>query len=214
MIRKRRPSQPRRCPLASNAGASSGWSNRSIRDPSTLPADVRAVTARSASATLSNTASNRPTAEPIIRFGRRSTRPVISGLVDEWADLADQPLEGLGVVRRRLLGDHGVEPELEVRRKPLGELLGRAVPERRVALDVGERRLVVLHRCLPDAVGLRLRVADRRLDPERELDLRRIPPDGLAVVAEDLDLVAHEVDGTHAVPHVGVLRDGSERLLL
>src|SRR5688572_22901305 len=92
----------------------------------------------------------------------------VSGADGEGLDLADQPLERLRVVRRRLLGDNRPEAELKIWRQPLRELFGRAVPERVVVLDSGHRRPVVLEGGLPDLDGLGLRVADRRLDPERE----------------------------------------------
>ena len=71
-----------------------------------------------------------------------------SAAVDERLHLADEPLERLGVVRRRLLRDHGLEAELHVRREPLRELLRGPVPERRVVVDPDERRPVVLERGL------------------------------------------------------------------
>ena len=51
-------------------------------------------------------------------------------------DLADEPLERLDVVGRRLLADHGPEAELDIRSQAVGDLLGGAVPERVVVLDV------------------------------------------------------------------------------
>src|SRR5439155_6762279 len=189
-------------------------SNRSILARSTPATDACAATAASASAGVSNTARTRPIADPIIRPLRRPATGRCSASLDERLDLADQALERLAVVWRRLLGDDGVEPELHVRREPFRELPGCAVPEGRVVGDVGEWRLVVLHRGLPDPVGLGLAVANRCLDSEGEFDRRRIATDVLAVLAEHLNLVAHQLERAHRVPQIGVASDRPESLLL
>ena len=113
-----------------------------------------------------------------------------------------------------LLGDHGPEAELDVRAKPIRELLGGAVPERVVVLEVAQRGLVVGHRLAPHPLRLGLGVADRHLDPKGELDLRRIPTDRGAVLAQDVDLVGHHVGRSHRVPQVGVLGHRAQGLLL
>ena len=143
--------------------------------------------------------------DPAVSLSRAST----SGLTSPM-----KRSKRLDVVRRRLLGDDRPETELDVRQEPLRDLLRRAVPERVVVLEVGERRPVVLHRGLPDAVRLGLRVADGDLDAERELDLADVAPDGVAVALEDLDLVGHDVERAHRVPHVRVLGHRPQRLLL
>src|SRR5262245_22687860 len=111
------------------------------------PSASTSATAASAASGESNTASRRPRALP-----RHSATPrdLTRDLGDLGPDFADQPLERLGVVWRRLLADHGVEPQLDVWRQLLGELVGGAIPERVVVDDVGHRRPVVLDRGLPD----------------------------------------------------------------
>src|SRR4051812_10629733 len=133
---------------------------------------------------------------------------------DERNDLADESLQRLDVVWGRLLRDHRPETEVDVGPQPIGELLGCAVPERVVVGDFSHRRPVVLHRSLPDAVGLRLAVADGELDAEGELDLRDVPSDRVAVPSEDLDLVSHLLDRAHRVPHICITGDGPKGLLL
>src|SRR5438094_3192556 len=128
--------------------------------------------------------------------------------------LADESLQRLDVVRRRLLRDDRPEAEVDVRREAVRDLLGRPVPERVVVLDPRHRRAVVLDRRLPDPLRLGLGVANRQLDAERELDLRRVATDGGAMLPEDIHLVGHHLDRAHRVPHVRVFGDGPQRLLL
>src|SRR6476469_2389408 len=122
-IRYRRPASPRRRPLASTTEASSGPLNVSIADEFT-PAAISRPTP---------VPIDRDRAPPRARLRSTATSARRRQLaLDERLDLADQPLEGLVVVRRRLLRDDRVEAELDVRREPLRELRRRAVPERRV----------------------------------------------------------------------------------
>src|SRR5262245_47626868 len=89
---------------------------------------------------------------------------------DERLDLADEPLERLGVVWRRLFRDHCREAQLEEWPEPLSEFLGRPIPERVVVRDALERGPVRLDRGTPHALGLVGGVADRELHAECELD--------------------------------------------
>ena len=66
--------------------------------------------------------------------------PVVAGLggllrPEQRHDLADEALERLDVVRRRLLGDERAEADLRVWPQPVGELLRGPDPERRVVRD-------------------------------------------------------------------------------
>jgi hypothetical protein len=62
-----------------------------------------------------------------------------------------------------------------------------------------------------ELVGIR-RALPAHLD--RDLDLRGVAPDGLAVLREDAELAVESLDVAEAVPDVGVLRDDAEGLLL
>ena len=86
-------------------------------------------------------------AEPAAR-GLRCSAPV-----DERLHLTDESLQRLDVIRRRLLGDGRPEAKLDIGPKSLGDLLGRAVPERIVVGDPLHGRPVVLHGRPPDAIG-------------------------------------------------------------
>ena len=84
----------------------------------------------------------------------------------------DQRLHRLGVVTGAAeLRDERVEPDLAVAEHRLGDLLRRPGPDRHVALHPRRRRPVLRARQVEeDPLGLGLRRADRRLEPERPLD--------------------------------------------
>ena len=79
-----------------------------------------------------------------------------SALVDQRLDLADELLDRLDVVRRRLLGDHRPEAELDVRDELLGDLLRRAEPERVVLVELSSRASCCARARRPGRAGLGL----------------------------------------------------------
>ena len=174
-------------------------------------APLRAATSRSCSANRSTSPPARTTSRDRPSGGGR--RGALGG-VDHRLDLADPALERLVVVRRRHLGKEGVEAERASLDHPLGDELGRADPERVVVStsSIGVRLCAI---CASQTLRASASVSRMiGLQPAVSCDLGRVASDGLAVASQDLDLVAQLLDAAHRVPHVGVARNGAERLLL
>src|SRR4051794_733663 len=185
---------------------------RTVTSSLATPERVTASTARLASAGSSTTTSRWLVGYAI---DRRATASRPSAALDEWLDLADESLERLDVVRRRLLGDHRPEAELHVRRQPLGDLLDRSGPEHlALHVDLGQRQLVALELPFPDPLRLGMRVPNGDLDAECELDVGDVAPHRVTVAAQDVDLVGEHLGRARRVPQVGRSRDRPQRLLL
>ena len=82
------------------------------------------------------------------------------------------------------LDEEGVEADPPVADHRLGDLLGRAGPERHVAVDSLERRPVVVEDRPPSALGLGRGRPDRDLAADRPLDRGRVAADLGAVLRE------------------------------
>src|SRR4051794_41939937 len=106
-----------------------------------------------------------------------------------------------------MLDEERIEPDRAVLEDRLRDPLGRPGPEGVIALDVGERRPVVLEDLAPDTFGLGLRAPDRDLAPDRSLDRGGGPTHGRPVFPPDLGLPGGRLWGPQRVPEVGGLRD-------
>src|SRR3954469_10741073 len=113
-----------------------------------------------------------------------------------------------------MLDEERIEPDRAVLEDRLRDPLGRPGPEGVIALDVGERRPVVLEDLAPDTFGVGLRAPDRDLAPDRSLDRGGVPTDGRTVFTQDLVLPGERLWCPERVPDVGVLGDDPECLPL